>query len=383
MNRTFARMLSKQLSFYLKHLEDEGMSPATMRDKRRILTRFISFVAEHNDGDVFTEAFLEVFQKAYGRTNVKKAVRPFSRYLYREGIIDKALGHYHRKLPELFNAYLAYMADIHPDNKWPHRIVLTALYSYLTERNIDIGKITIVLLDRFMAQTFGHLSIETRNKYRSCLRGFLRHLFAGGQIKKNLAPLLKNKRMFEKNLPPRYLLPHEILQLFGNMTYDTERDLRANAMVYLAFTLGLRPKEISLITLDDIGFEAGELSLPARKNNRPAVYPLSEAALKAITAYVTCARPQGEERRLFLYLTRSTPLSRNKVAKEITSCMRRAGLSASSYALRHTYAQQLLETGRSVFEIKEMMGHEALKTTMRYLCIHTSLMRRVLFNETL
>lgn len=382
MNKVFVQMLTRQSAFYLKSLEAEGFSPATLTDKRRTLKRFVSFVKENRERDVFTETFLERFQTACGRTNVKKAIRPFSRYLYREGVIDKALGHYHRKLPERFAAYLAYMAQIHPDNKWPHRIVLTALHGYLAERNIALGKITIVELDRFMARTYGHLSIETRNKYRSCLRGFLRHLFAGRQIRKNLAPLLKNKRMFERTLPPRYLLPHEIRQLFGNMIYDTERDLRANAMVYLAFTLGLRPKEISLITLDDIGFEAGELSVPARKNTRPAVCLLSEAALKAITAYVMCARPQGEERTLFLHLVRSRPLSRNKVAKEITGCMRRAGLSASSYALRHTYAQQLLETGRSVYEIKEMMGHEALKTTMRYLCIHTSLMRRVLFDET-
>lgn len=375
-------MLSRQSDTYLKSLEVEGFSPATLTDKRRALNRFVSFVKENSERDVFTETFIERFQTAYGRTNVKKAIRPFSRYLYREGIIDKALGHYHRKLPEPFAAYLAYMAQIHPDNKWPHRIVLTALHGYLTERSIDLGKITIIELDRFMAKTYGRLAIETQNKYRSCLRGFLRHLFAGGQIEKNFATLLKNKRMFEKNLPPRFLLPHEIQQLFGSMTYDTERDLRANAMVYLAFTLGLRPKEISLITLDDIGFKAGELSSPVRKNDRPAVYPLSEAALKAITAYVMCARPQGKERTLFLHLGHSRPLSRNKVAKEITSCMRRAGLLASSYALRHTYAQQLLETGRSVFEIKEMMGHKALKTTMRYLCIHTSLMRRVLFNET-
>jgi integrase/recombinase XerD len=382
MNRDVAQILSEQSACFLKYLEDGGMSPATLKDKRRILKRFVAFVEEENQRDVFTETFLERFQTAYGRTNVKKVLRPFSRYLYREGVINKAMGHYHRKLPDLFAAHLAYMEEIYPDNKWPHRIVLTALHAYLTERDIDLKRIKIVELDHFLAQTYGHLAIETQNKYRSCLRGFLKHLFAVGKIRKNLAPLLKNKRMFERTLPPRFLLPHEIKQLFAGMTYDTERDLRANAMVYLAFTLGLRPKEISRIELDNVRFATGELSLTFRKNDRSAGYPLSEAALKAVSAYVLCARPRGRERTLFLHLNDCKPLSNNKVAKEITACMRRAGLSASSYSLRHTYAQQLLETGRSVYEIKEMMGHKALKTTMRYLCIHTSLMRRVLFDET-
>lgn len=292
------------------------------------------------------------------------------------------MGHYHRKLPELFTAYLDYMVEMHPDNSWLYRIVLTTLHEYLKEKEIDLGRITIIELDQFLAKTYGHLAIESQNKYRSSLRGFLRHLFAEGKIRKDLAPLLKDKRMFERNRPPRFLLPHEINQLFSNMIYGTERDLRANAMVYLAFTMGLRPKEISRIKLDDIGFATAELSLTFRKNNTSAAYPLSEEALKAVTAYVLCARPDGPARTLFLHLNDCNPLSNHRVAREITACMKRAGLSASSYALRHTYAQQLLETGRSVYEIKEMMGHDALKTTSRYLCINTSLMRRVLFNET-
>lgn len=382
MSKAFTHKLSRYCADYLQWLENQGRSPATMKDKRRILKRFILFVQDSGKQDIFTDTFLNRFQNAYGRTNVKKTIRPFSRYLYQQGVIDKAMGHYHRKLPALFTAYLAYKIELNPDHNWPYRIVLTALHAYLKENQIDLGKITIVELDQFLAKTYGHLSIESQNKYRSCLRGFLKHLFEQGKIRKNLAPLLKNKRMFEKNRPPRFLLPHEVNQLFGNMSYDTQRDLRANAMVYLAFTMGLRPKEISLIALDDVGFTTGQLSLTFRKNNTPAVYPLSQEALKAVSAYVLCARPEGPERTLFLHLADCKPLSNNQVAKEISTCMKRAGLCASSYALRYTYAQQLLETGRSVYEIKEMMGHDALKTTARYLCIHTSLMRKVLFDET-
>jgi site-specific recombinase XerD len=63
--------------------------------------------------------------------------------------------------------------------------------------------------------------------------------------------------------------------------------------------------------------------------------------------------------------------------------MHKAGLPASAYWLRHTYAQNLLETNTSIFEIKEMMGHDRIQTTQRYLHIHTRLMREVLFDETL
>jgi site-specific recombinase XerD len=42
-----------------------------------------------------------------------------------------------------------------------------------------------------------------------------------------------------------------------------------------------------------------------------------------------------------------------------------------------------LQLGRSIYEIKEMLGHENIQSTQRYLHIHTALMRKVLFDEEL
>jgi site-specific recombinase XerD len=63
--------------------------------------------------------------------------------------------------------------------------------------------------------------------------------------------------------------------------------------------------------------------------------------------------------------------------------MKQAGINASSYWLRHTYAQNLLQTGQSIYEIKEMLGQQKIQSTHKYLHIHTELMRKVLFNEQL
>jgi len=63
--------------------------------------------------------------------------------------------------------------------------------------------------------------------------------------------------------------------------------------------------------------------------------------------------------------------------------MKKAGIPGSAYWLRHTYAQNLLETGVSIYEIKEMLGHDTIESTRKYLHIHTQLMREVLFDETL
>ena len=63
--------------------------------------------------------------------------------------------------------------------------------------------------------------------------------------------------------------------------------------------------------------------------------------------------------------------------------MQKAGLpeEATTYWLRHTHAQHLLEAGISIFEIKEMLGHDDIEATNRYLHIHLKLMRRVILGE--
>jgi site-specific recombinase XerD len=146
--------------------------------------------------------------------------------------------------------------------------------------------------------------------------------------------------------------------------------------------MGLRPKEISRISLDDISFSIQQLKIPRRKNTNPVELPMPEQTLKAVAAYVIAARPQSEHRHVFLTrLPPFRPMSPNSVARHITKAMKNANLRSTAYWLRHTYAQNLLETGFSIFEIKEMLGHDKIESTKLYLHVHLKLMRKVLFDE--
>jgi site-specific recombinase XerD len=96
------------------------------------------------------------------------------------------------------------------------------------------------------------------------------------------------------------------------------------------------------------------------------------------------ARPKIPGRHLFLsFYFPYGPISSGTVVFYLSRIMKKAGLPCSGYWLRHTYAQSLLQTGRSFYEVKEMLGHDNIESTKVYLHIHTQLMRKVLFNETL
>ena len=172
--------------------------------------------------------------------------------------------------------------------------------------------------------------------------------------------------------------------MFGGFCLSSDSHIRTYAMMHLAYSLGLRRQEIALITLDDIWFSKAELTLTDRKNTHPITLPIPDATLKAVAAYRIAVRPKSKHKTLFLSLHPPyRPVNPNTMGYHIRKAMRAAGLPSTTYWLRHTYAQNLLESGASVFEIKEMLGHDDIESTKKYLRVHITLMAKVLFDETL
>lgn len=291
-------------------------------------------------------------------------------------------------LPEIYQSYLNYYAQSAQTSRTQMgtaKRVLLALSNYLERSRIKLKAVKIEHIDAFLVEFNAPFAPATRRLYRTYLRRFLTYLYhQGGILKRDLAPLVVGPPLYAQDKPPKFLRPGEIKQLFDTAQFATACELRTYAMLHLAYTLGLRPMEISLITLDDISFSRGQISIKDRKSNRPIKLPLPEQTLKAIAAYLVGARADSTCRTLFLNITAPyKPITANTVGRYIGMLMRKANLESTAYWLRHTYAQNLLESGVSIFEIKEMMGHDRIQSTKRYLSIHIKMMREVLFDETL
>ena len=263
--------------------------------------------------------------------------------------------------------------------------ILSSFNFYLQKSNIFLCKISIEQVDQFLALYNKNYATATCRVHRSHLREFLKYLYRNADIKKNLAPLVKSPPVFARSKPPKFLRAKEVEKLFGSLDLCVSKDLRTYATMHLAYYLGLRPREISLITLDDISFRQKEIFIRSRKNYSPAHLPLPDDTIKAITAYIIGGRPKSEYRTLFLQLVPPyNPVnSENDITHYIRDCMQKNNLSATTYWLRHSYAQNLLESGASIYEIKEMMGHKSMDSTRKYLSIHIKLMREIILDETL
>lgn len=289
-------------------------------------------------------------------------------------------------LPDIYEQYFLYLEhtrEISRKQIINVRRVLALLHRYLENHEVSLAALKIEHLDTFMGEF--KVAKSTLRIYRYHVRGFLKYLYAERKIiRKDLATLLVGPPLFAHKKPPKFLRPQEVQKLFKSLKLETSIDIRTYAMIHLAYSLGLRPIEISRITLDHISFTRGELSIRERKTRNPTILPLPKKTVRAIAAYVFKARPKTVLRNLFLTDSRPhLPLGMGNLIGSIRKAMKKAGLASSAYWLRHTYAQNLLGMGQSIYEIKEMMGHQNIQSTQRYLHIDTERMRKVLFNETL
>jgi len=386
-----AARLIRATADYLHWMKSVNYSLATEHLHRRQLELFLDFVKNRRLPwqQLFTVTTREHFKKISGLVTTT-AINGLSRYLVKQGQIKTPLPHRppQRKLGGIYEDYLRYRQDGHQTDT--HQLVairrvLCALCDYLNEQDITLNRLRIEDLDAFMAAFCQPFLSGTCRTYRTIVRGFLTYLHHQCDIlKKDLAPLLIGAVQFAKAKPPKFLPPHEVKRLFESLSVTSAKDLRTYVMVHLAYTLGLRPCEICRITLDDIAFKKEQVSVEDRKNNQPLSLPIPEKTLKAIVAYMVGGRPNSQDRHLILSLAAPYgPIVPGLVGRYIQEAMHTAGLTSTPYWLRHSYAQHLLSSGASIYEIKEMLGHRHIESSRKYLHIHTDLMREVILDEPL
>jgi integrase/recombinase XerD len=382
--------LKLAIADYLQWMKSVGYAPKTCQGYQAQLNRFACFIKNTTISwqQLFTSNSLECFKKSNGQSHVP-AINGLSRYLFSQGKIPQPLTSRSAPidLPKIYEDYLAYQQTQRQATVQlisSIKRVLVAFNQYLQAHKIDLSSLKIEQADAFLAQFLMPFAAASCRLYRGHLRRFLKYLYHERHIiKRDLAPFVVSRREYAQAKPPNFLRPQQIRQLFAGLTIGSASDVRTYALVQLAYTLGLRPKEISKIRLDDISFSAQQLTVTERKGTNPVELPMPEHTVKAIAAYVIGARPQSKHRSAFLtFHPPFRPMSANGVGYHISKAMRKAGLSSTAYWLRHTYAQNLLEAGSSIFEIKEMLGHDKIESTKLYLHVHIKLMRKVLFDET-
>lgn len=204
----------------------------------------------------------------------------------------------------------------------------------------------------------------------TALRSFCRYVQHRGDIGVDLAACVPTVPYWAKSTLPRFLPPGTVQRVLSRCDRRTTIGRRNYAILLLLARLGLRAGEVVTLNLEDIDWEAGQMTIRG-KAGRSAQMPLPADVGEAIAAYLRNGRPHCSSRRVFIRA--KAPLA--GFASSVAICfiveqaLQRAGVESArkgAHLFRHTLACDLLRQGCSLDEIGELLRHQSPDTTAIY-----------------
>ncbi len=270
-----------------------------------------------------------------------------------------------------FEAYMDHVRGLAPKTCSMHlRTVGRLLREQFGDQPVVISAITPEDLRRFVAcQSELYSTPGNTAAMISALRGYFRFRSACGDQVHGLIGVLAYPIQWKLASLPQALSSTEVARLEAALGGEGHSARRADAMVRCALDLGLRRGEIAGLSLDDIDWRAGTITLRQTKSRREDCLPLPAATGRAIADYLRLERPQTDSRAVFV--RHGTPCGRpigpDCVGKTIRQAYASAGLPYTrAHLLRHTMASRLLAGGSSLKEVADVLRHRSLDTTLIY-----------------
>jgi integrase len=205
----------------------------------------------------------------------------------------------------------------------------------------------------------GVLAPATINRYAAALAAVLTW-----SIKKRLAPrnwenpCKRIERRVEDNEVVRFLSDAERTALFASCRESAWPKLYLK--VLLAVTTGARRGELERMRWRDIDFDRALCAVSITKNGDPKVLPLVPTALAELRAHL------GAPGALVFASSRRPDVAYNDVMVW-QRALKKAGVrNFRFHDLRHSCASYLAQSGATLLEIADVLGHRQLSVTKRY-----------------
>src|ERR1700722_19503341 len=196
------------------------------------------------------------------------------------------------------------------------------------------------------------------------LRALLRFLYLQGEIESPLADAVPSVASWRLAELPKRLELGEVQRLLDSCDRSTASGRRDLAILA---RLGMRVCEVAALSLGDVDWQAGEITL--RGKGRSERLPLPVDVGQAIVAYLRDGRPTDTtSTALFVCLLAPyRAMSRTAVSGVVARASGRAGLgSIYGHRLRHTAASEMLIAGADLREIGQVLGHRSVDSTAIY-----------------
>ena len=221
-----------------------------------------------------------------------------------------------------------------------------------------LREITEADLDQFRAERALSVSSSTVRKNLTVLGTMFRQAKRWGEVAVNPASDLQKPS--EPKHKVRFLTTDEWKRL------EVVTPPWLCPILRMAVATGMRLGEITGLRWEDVDGKAKLIHVPTDSKTGTRAIPINETAAEVLDSQVRHVRSPyvfvdstGQH-----YHDRET---RNTVSKRTKAAMKRAGLTDCTFhVLRHTAASWMVQAGRPLAEVKDILGHATMQTTLRY-----------------
>lgn len=171
-----------------------------------------------------------------------------------------------------------------------------------------------------------------------------------------------NRAKREKTLPD-VLSKEEIKKILD----VTSKDLCFFCVFSILYSVGLRISELLNLKPGDISESRSMIRVRQGKGRNDRYTLLSKPLMKKLVEYNQLYRSKV----WFFERRPGEPFTESMISKRLKAAALEAGITKRIYPhlLRHSFATHLLEQGMDIKIVKELMGHNNIKTTERYVHI--------------
>jgi integrase/recombinase XerD len=376
--------LTCHLDAFARDLSEQGFQRPTMAPQIRLVARFSRWLMANAVGlnalsDEHVDRFL---RRAKRHRSVRAGHRAWLHrlmaFLRRTGVVGlrpTAPRGEVSQAQRVVEAFGEHLLEAQALSRATCRQYIPFAEQFLTERfasgTVELGELCAADVVGFIRRQSSRLSPARAKSATIAMRSFLRYLRLRGDLAIDLAAAVPTVPNWSMTAIPRAIAPDHLRAVLDSCRRDTAVGCRDYAILLLLARLGLRAGEIVALTLDNVDWDRGCLTVVGSKVGQNSELPLPADVGSAIAQYLRRCRPRSDCRRLFLRV--NAPIdglgSQTSVASIVGAAIARAGVNPphrGAHQFRHALACEMLRQGASLTEVGSLLRHQHQKTTSIY-----------------
>jgi integrase/recombinase XerD len=171
------------------------------------------------------------------------------------------------------------------------------------------------------------------------------------------------------------ILPQVISMQDLQKIFEVTANVKHNTILKLCYGMGLRVSEIVALKVKDVDSRNMQVFIQRGKGKKDRYANLPETLLGQLREYWKQYRP-----KTYLFEGQDGGMYTVRSAQQVfTAALKKAKINkkVGIHGLRHSYATHLLELGTDITLIQQLLGHQDLKTTMRYTHVSKKIIKSI------